>query len=133
MVTGMTAAGGLLVTASYVHGLVPLGAALALAGAGAASVNAASGRVVMGWFAVHERGLAMGLRQTAQPLGVGWPLSPSRRWVPTSGSGALLLPAGLCLLSALLVLLVVVDPARPGRTVAQTSSPYRTPVFRRTR
>ena len=36
----------------------------------AASVNAASGRVVMGWFPAHERGLAMGTRQTAQPLGV---------------------------------------------------------------
>lgn len=130
MVTGMTAAGGLLVAASFVHGLVPLGAALALAGAGAASVNAASGRVVMGWFAVHERGLAMGLRQTAQPLGVGLAAIA----LPPLGAhfgfrGALLLPAGLCLLSALLVLLVVVDPARPERTVAQTSSPYRTPVL----
>ena len=43
---------------------------LALAGAFGASVNAASGRVVMGWFPPAERGLAMGTRQTAQPLGV---------------------------------------------------------------
>src|SRR5438067_365938 len=42
-----------------------------LAGAATASVNAASGRAVMGWFGPAERGVAMGIRQTAQPLGVG--------------------------------------------------------------
>src|SRR5699024_12031482 len=35
----------------------------------AASVNSASGRVVMGWFPRHRRGLAMGIRQMSQPLG----------------------------------------------------------------
>ncbi|GAB3912798.1 MFS transporter [Kibdelosporangium lantanae] len=130
IVTGMTAAGGLLVVASFVHGLVPMGAALALAGAGAASVNAASGRVVMGWFAANERGLAMGLRQTAQPLGVGL----AAITFPPLGAhfgfrSALLLPGGLCLTAALLVLLVVVDPPRPERTVEQTGSPYRTSVL----
>ena len=34
------------------------------------SSTAASGRVVLGWFSARERGLAMGIRQTAQPLGV---------------------------------------------------------------
>src|SRR5699024_6239309 len=34
-----------------------------------ASVNSASGRVVMGWFPRHRRGLAMGIRQMSQPLG----------------------------------------------------------------
>ncbi len=53
-----------------VHGLGVLAVLLALGGACAASVNAASGRVVMGWFPREERGLAMGTRQTAQPLGV---------------------------------------------------------------
>ncbi len=42
---------------------------LALAGAAAASVNSASGRVVIGWFPRHRRGLAMGIRQMSQPLG----------------------------------------------------------------
>lgn len=51
-------------------GLVPLGVALLLGGAAAASSNAASGRVVVGWFPRHRRGLAMGLRQMSQPLGV---------------------------------------------------------------
>ena len=60
----------LLAIVPFVHGLVALAVVLGSAGAAAASVNAASGRVVMGWFPVHERGLAMGARQTAQPLGV---------------------------------------------------------------
>lgn len=46
-------------------------AGLALLGAGlfGASVNAASGRAVMSWFRSGRRGLAMGVRQTATPLG----------------------------------------------------------------
>ncbi|MGW4207837.1 MFS transporter [Lentzea sp. NPDC004789] len=46
-------------------------AGVALLGAGlfGASVNAASGRAVMSWFRAGKRGLAMGVRQTATPLG----------------------------------------------------------------
>src|SRR4029453_15918332 len=44
-------------------------ALLFLASAMGASVNAASGRAVMQWFSVEERGLALGIRQTAIPLG----------------------------------------------------------------
>ena len=42
---------------------------LGLAGASGASVNSASGRAVMQWFGGHERGLALGIRQTAIPFG----------------------------------------------------------------
>ncbi|MDR6866642.1 MFS family permease [Microbacterium resistens] len=49
---------------------LPLGILLLLGGATSASVNAASGRVVIGWFPRERRGLAMGVRQIAQPLGV---------------------------------------------------------------
>ncbi len=41
-----------------------------LAGMAAASTNAASGRLVVGWFPKNRRGLAMGIRQMCQPLGV---------------------------------------------------------------
>ncbi|MEO7123083.1 MAG: MFS transporter [Lacisediminihabitans sp.] len=50
--------------------LLTLGSFLLLTGMAAASTNAASGRVVVGWFPAHRRGLAMGIRQTCQPLGV---------------------------------------------------------------
>src|SRR3546814_14598105 len=48
-----------------------LALALFLAGAAAASTASASGRVVVGWFPPERRGLAMGIRQMAQPVGVG--------------------------------------------------------------
>jgi len=56
-----------LLAATQVHGTVALGACLVLAGA---SVYAASGRLILGWFAASERGPAMGIRQSTQPLGV---------------------------------------------------------------
>ena len=40
-----------------------------LAGAAGASVNAASGRAVMQWIPASERGFALGVRQTAIPVG----------------------------------------------------------------
>ena len=46
-------------------------AALAVAGAVGTGVNAASGRAVMAWFGEEERGLALGIRQMAVPLGGG--------------------------------------------------------------
>ena len=43
--------------------------ALAAAGALGAGVNSASGRAVTEWFDARERGLALGIRQTATPAG----------------------------------------------------------------
>jgi MFS family permease len=42
---------------------------LVVAGVGGASVNSATGRAVMGWFGPGELGLALGIRQTAMPIG----------------------------------------------------------------
>ena len=69
-------AGGLALTsvfafaAAAVSGYVGLGVLFVLGGAAAASTSAASGRVVIGWFPRSRRGLAMGIRQISQPLGV---------------------------------------------------------------
>ncbi|MEJ2578304.1 MAG: MFS transporter, partial [Kineosporiaceae bacterium] len=49
--------------------LAPLLTCLVLAGAAGASVHAASGRLILGWFPLDRRGFAMGVRQTALPLG----------------------------------------------------------------
>jgi sugar phosphate permease len=115
-----------VVAATLVHGMVGFVLLLGLAGAAGASVNAASGRVVMGWFAAHERGVAMGVRQTAQPLGVG--IASLSLPILAGAIGfraALLLPAGLCLVCALLVVIFVVDPPRPARTAGERPrSPY---------
>jgi len=125
--SGLGLAAACLVLASLVRGPTALGLSLVLAGAGGASVNAASGRVVLGWFAAHERGLAMGLRQTAQPLGVAIAAVTLPALAHHVGIGrALLFPAGLCLLVAVVVLLVVADPPRPARSDrARLRSPYR--------
>ena len=57
---------------------------LALAGALGASVNGASGRAVMGWFGEEERGLALGIRQTAIPIG-GAVSAASLPWLASAG------------------------------------------------
>lgn len=46
-----------------------LGMALVAAGALGSSANAASGRAVVAWFTAERRGLALGLRHMATPLG----------------------------------------------------------------
>jgi MFS family permease len=58
-----------LVGAAYAPSYEALLIYLGLAGAAGGAVNAASGRAVMHWFAADERGLALGVRQTAIPLG----------------------------------------------------------------
>jgi sugar phosphate permease len=58
-----------LVGAAHAGGFGALLLLLGLAGSAGASVNAASGRAVMYWFPAAERGLALGVRQTAIPLG----------------------------------------------------------------
>jgi sugar phosphate permease len=125
--TGVGTAAVLLALVPAVSGFAGVGVLLVLAGASAASVNAASGRVVMGWFPRHERGLAMGTRQTAQPLGVALAALALPSLARAHGADiALLFPAVLCALAAILVVGLVADPSRPPRTDgAEAVSPYR--------
>lgn len=69
LVSGLALCAGLLAGAAYAPGYEELVVLLALAGAAGASVNSSSGRAVMHWFPRSERGLALGIRQTAIPLG----------------------------------------------------------------
>jgi MFS family permease len=69
MAAGLAAASGALVWAAYASSFEMLVAALAVAGGVAAGVNSATGRAVMQWFAAEQRGLALGIRQMAVPLG----------------------------------------------------------------
>jgi MFS family permease len=66
---GLVGAGAALAWAALTHGYGALTVALVVAGALGASVNAASGRVVMRWFDEQQLGLALGIRQTAIPIG----------------------------------------------------------------
>jgi MFS family permease len=147
---GLAIAGGSLIAAAQVArhgGPVGLGILLACAGAGGASVNAASGRLVLGWFGASERGLAMGARQTAQPLGTMIAAASLPALAAHAGLSAAILACGaLCLAAAVAAALFAVDPPRPGRDTRRrrdtpetrdtkpaaakpARNPYRSPVL----
>lgn len=101
-------------------------ALLFVAGATSAGVHGASGRLVLGWFGAAERGLAMGIRQMGQPLGVGVAAIALPPLAIAGGVGAAFLGlAGAALVSAALVLLVVGDGPTTARAAADTRNPYR--------
>jgi sugar phosphate permease len=102
IVVGQAGTAAAMVGAAYASSYAALLLALALAGALGAGVNAASGRAVMAWFDADERGLALGIRQMAVPLGgavaaVSLPLLNERVSLRAAFIG---LAAG-CLLAAL--------------------------------
>jgi len=98
---GLTGAAATLAAVGWSGSFLSLVVLLALAGAFGASVNAASGRAVMSWFARAERGLALGIRQTAIPLG-GTVAAASLPWLAGSAGlrAAFLALAAWCLLAA---------------------------------
>ncbi|PZE65109.1 MFS transporter [Curtobacterium sp. MCBD17_021] len=140
-------AGGLVLTTLAVAGAwlaagdpVLLGLAFLAAGMTSASTNAASGRVVVGWFPRERRGLAMGIRQMSQPLGVTLAAVTVPPLAETSGiRAALVLPLLLCALLAALSAVGIVDPPRPPAVLAAvtstaaagtaTANPYRSDGF----
>ncbi|WP_338022699.1 MFS transporter [Allosalinactinospora lopnorensis] len=123
---------GLLNTA---EGPIGAGAVLVLVGAAAGPVNAASGRLILGWFTMRERGLAMGIRQTAQPLGIA--LSAAALPIAAAHwgfTGAMLLPAALAMVMAPLVAVLTATPRQKGTdpgpaTASRPASPYRHPTI----
>ncbi|MFS3127398.1 MFS transporter [Nocardioides sp. Bht2] len=122
------AAGGAAVAARFIAPDRPLALAAALfaAGACAASTSAASGRVAVGWFPPDRRGLAMGIRQTSQPLGVG--LAAISLAVTAQHWGvawALTVPVIASAIALVLVGAVVIDPPRNAAAAAETANPYR--------
>ncbi|BBX36083.1 MFS transporter [Mycolicibacterium mageritense] len=125
--SALTAAAAL--AAAYAQSLVAVGAFLLLGGMAAASSNSASGRLVVGWFPPNQRGLVMGIRQTATPLGVGLGALVIPRLAESHGvTAALLFPAIVCAFAAVMCAVGVIDPPRPPRTEApqeHLANPYR--------
>ena len=120
--------------ALFARDYVTLGALFFLGGMASASPNAASGRVVIGWFPKERRGLAMGIRQMCQPLGVAVAALTVPQLAPSGGiPAALAVPAVLCGVSAVLCAVGIVDPPRPPKTAGDgrdahpqaTWKPYR--------
>ncbi|GAA1507343.1 MFS transporter [Nocardioides humi] len=128
LLTGLlvTAAGG--AAAAALAEPWPMAAALCFAGIGAAATNSASGRVVVGWFPPERRGIAMGIRQTGQPLGVGLAAGTVAVIAHHHGIGpALWVPTGAALAITAFVALVVLDPPRPAAAAGdhRAVNPYR--------
>jgi sugar phosphate permease len=126
LVSGLAGTTLAALAASLVHGTLALGVALLVAGAFAASANAASGRIVVGWFPARRRGLAMGIRQMAQPLGVGLGAITLAVLAERHGVGAALwVPVVASAVATLAVLAVVVDPPREPHPSGTAPNPYR--------
>ncbi|SFP58276.1 Sugar phosphate permease [Geodermatophilus dictyosporus] len=128
---GLALAAGALAGAALADAALTTGLWLLLAGAGSASVHAASGRLVLGWFPPAQRGLAMGIRQAGQPIGVGLAALLLPRLATGGTGGAFAFLATGCAVAAVLVALLVRDPARPPRAegAPRPASPYRSPVL----
>jgi sugar phosphate permease len=130
LATGLGGAGLVLLAATQVHGVAGLAGCLIAAGAAGGSVYAASGRLILGWFDPAERGLAMGIRQSAQPLGVAIAAVTLPTLADHGLAAALAFLGGFCLAATALVVAVVTDPARPRRAAgAEAASPYRVPAL----
>ncbi|HEX6699383.1 MAG TPA: MFS transporter [Gaiellaceae bacterium] len=101
IVAGLAGAAAALAAIGWAGHFASLVVMLMVAGAFGASVNAASGRAVMSWFARAERGLALGIRQTAIPLG-GTIAAASLPWLAKSAGlrAAFLALAAGCLAAA---------------------------------
>ncbi len=126
--TGLTAAAGALAIASTTGSFGAVTGALVATGALGASVNAASGRAIMAWFSASELGLALGVRQTAIPIGgaLGAVLLPT---LASAGGthAAFLFLAGSCATGATVAAVFVRGGTGTEPELEDISSPLRDP------
>jgi len=126
--TGLTGAACSLAIASATTSFGGVTAALVATGALGASVNAASGRAIMAWFPASELGLALGVRQTAIPIGgaLGAVLLPT---LASAGGtrAAFLFLAGACVTGATVAAIFVRSGATTEPELEEISSPLRDP------
>lgn len=126
----LTAAAGFAAAAA--DSMLAVGAFLVLGGMAAASTLAASGRLVTGWFDERQRAQVMGIRQTAQPLGIAVAALVIPELAKRNLALALLFPAVLCAVAAVACAVGVHDPPRPDRTdvdFGELRDLYRKPVL----
>jgi sugar phosphate permease len=128
--TGLTGAAALLVVASTTHGFGTVTGALVGVGALGASVNAASGRAIMAWFPSTELGLALGIRQTAIPIGG----AVGAAALPTLGSAggtrlAFVFLGAACLAGAIVAALFIRSGSAGVPEVGDVAQPLRDPFM----
>lgn len=124
---GLFGGGALLAAAAYSTG-VTMAVFLVLAGVAGSALYASSGRIVVGWFPSGQRGLAMGIRQTSQPVGVALAAATLPFLAEAGGPRpALLACAALSIVVGLAASLLLADSpvAASGAARAAEPSPYR--------
>ena len=131
---GLALTAAAAVGAVYAGDFISISAFFLLGGAASASTNAASGRVVVGWFPRERRGLAMGIRQMSQPLGV----TIAALVVPGIASGlgvgaAVTVSLALNAVLAVVCAIWIVNPVRstPAQAAADVvrPNPYQSSFF----
>jgi sugar phosphate permease len=124
---GLGSGGVAMMTIAFTKSYAALLVLLVLFGALGSSINAASGRAVMGWFSEEQRGLALGIRQTAVPIG-GAAAAIGLPWLASSGNPShafIALGAGALAGAALGALLLREAPARPEIDLSEVTRPLR--------
>ncbi len=130
--TVLTVGSALTAAAAYAaassHSMALTGIYLFLGGMASASCNAAGGRLVSAWFPPHQRGLAMGIRQTAQPLGISLGALVIPELSERGPHQGLMFLAVMCTVAAVASAIGIIDPPRKSRrtaTQAELANPYR--------
>ena len=124
---GLLGATAGLAAAAYAPGFESLVVLLSVASAFGASTNTATGRAVTSWFRREERGLALGIRQTAIPIG-GAAAAATLPWLASTGGTrrAFFTLAAACLAGAAVAVTLMRDaPARPVVTAVGGRGPLR--------
>ncbi|OBF66643.1 MFS transporter [Mycobacterium sp. 852002-51971_SCH5477799-a] len=128
MATGSALTAIAAYAAASAHSMLMIAVYLFLGGMAAASCNTAGGRLVSAWFPPHQRGLAMGIRQTAQPLGIALGAMIIPELAEHGPQAGLRFTAVACALGAIVSVIGIVDPPRKPRasaSVQELASPYR--------
>jgi sugar phosphate permease len=121
LAAGLALMGAFVGATALVSNAVGLVVLLAVASAAGASVNAASGRAVMSWFGRDERGLALGVRQSALPIG-GFLSAVALPPIARAGGldASFLFLGALCLLASAVGALILRDaPGDEGSATTQ--------------
>jgi sugar phosphate permease len=126
--TGLTAAGALLAVAATTNTYGTVTGTLVGVGALGASVNAASGRAVMAWFPSSELGLALGIRQTAIPIGGALGAAVLPALASAGGTRlAFLFLGGACVTGAVVAATFIRSGAGTEPKLGDVSRPVRDP------
>jgi sugar phosphate permease len=125
---GLTLCGCALILAGWTSTYGMLVLTLLVAGAFGAAVNAASGRAVMGWFPADQRGLALGIRQAAIPIGAA-AAAATLPWLAEAGGTKLAFAVlgSATIGGALVAIAFIRTPPAAGADLHDVAGPLRDP------